>query len=134
MIVDANIPVYWAVPGGHSVQATAIMSRPGLAAPGIILPETANALLKHARAGTIAYDGIAETAETIGSAIETLVPDAILLPDAIAIAIAEKHKIYDCLYLALAARRGEALVTADRRMAALARKLAIETELIEPSL
>jgi predicted nucleic acid-binding protein len=42
------------------------------------------------------------------------------------------HKIYDCLYLALALERHEPLATADRRLASLARSLNIETQLIGP--
>ena len=38
----------------------------------------------------------------------------------------------DCLYIALALKRSEPLATADCKLAALAHKLSIETELIEP--
>lgn len=134
MIIDANVAVYWAVPGAHVECAATIMMRDDLAAPGIIMAESANALIKHARAGTISRMQVGPMISMIREAIGTLVFDADLVPDALAIAIAHTHKIYDCLYLALAMQRREPLATADRKLAALAQKLSIETELIEPAL
>jgi predicted nucleic acid-binding protein len=55
------------------------------------------------------------------------------LENATNIAAEVNHKIYDCLYLALALERGEPLATADRRLATLAKELSIETHLIEPA-
>lgn len=134
MIIDANVAVYWAVPGTHVEYAATIMMRDDLAAPGIIMAESANALIKHARAGTISRMQVGPMISMIREAIGTLVFDADLVPDALAIAVAHNHKIYDCLYLALAMQRREPLATADRKLAALAQKLSIETELIEPAL
>lgn len=134
MILDANVAVYWAVPGAHVQAARAIMERDDLAAPSIMIAEAANALVNHARAGTIERGQIAPMVAMIRRAVDTLVMDADLVPDATEIALAHNHKIYDCLYLALALRRREALATADRRLAALARTLSIETDLIEPAL
>lgn len=134
MIVDANIAVYWAVPGAHVAAATRIMERPDLAAPSLLLPEAANALVNNARSGLIGFEQIAPMVAMIGQAIDLSVVDADLVPDALRIAIAHNHKAFDCIYLALALRRREPLATADRRLAALARTLSIETELIEPAL
>lgn len=134
MIIDANVTVYWAVPGTHVERAAAIMMRDNLAAPGIIMAETANALIKHAHAGSISRMQVEPMISTIREAIDTLAFDADLVPDALAIALAYNHKIYDCLYLALAMQRREPLATADRKLAALAQKLSVETELIEPAL
>lgn len=134
MIIDANVAVYWAVPGAHVERAVAIMRRDNLAAPGILMAEAANALVKHARVGTISHTQVAPMISMIREAIDTLAFDADLVPDALAIALAHNHKIYDCLYLALAMQRREPLATADRKLAALANTLSVETELIEPIL
>jgi predicted nucleic acid-binding protein len=134
MIVDANVAVYWAVPGPHSEAAAAVMGRPGLSAPTLIMPEASNALLRHARAGTLSIAQVPPMVKMIGRAIETLATDAELVPEALELAIEHHHKIYDCLYLALALRRREPLATADRRLASIARGLSIETELIEPAI
>jgi len=134
VIVDANVAVYWAIPGPHAIPATAVMSRADLAAPSLILPETANALINHARAGNIPAAQIGEIVAMIRTAIKVMVSDAELVQGALEIAIAHNHKVDDCLYLALALQRREPLATADRRLAALAETLSIPTELIEPAL
>lgn len=61
-----------------------------------------------------------------------LISDAELLPQAMSLALRMRHSVYVCLYLALALERRETLITADRRLAALAGTLNIPTELIEP--
>lgn len=134
MIIDANVAVYWAVPGTHVERVVSVIRQGNLAAPGIIMAESANALVNHARAGTIFRMQVAPMISMIREAIDTLAFDADLVPDALEIALAHSHKIYDCLYLALALQRREPLATADRRLATLAEKLSIETELIEPAL
>ena len=91
-------------------------------------------LLKFLRAGEISDQQITKAMSQIERTISEFVDDAILLPRAIEISIAANHKIYDCLYLALSIERREPLATADRRLAALAQKLNIETHLIEPAL
>jgi predicted nucleic acid-binding protein len=132
MIVDANVAIYWAVPCPFTQPASRIMSRVGLVVPGIFLSETANALINYARAELIDSAHVPVRVQTIREAIGEIVGDDQLIDPALQLAISRQHKIYDCLYLALALERREPLATADRRMAALARELHIETELIEP--
>jgi transcription-repair coupling factor (superfamily II helicase) len=88
------------------------------------------------------YEIAGERAETIQALLEgrlrVLVTTArataerTLLPAAFGVAARSGHKIYDCLYLALALERHEPLATADKRLAALARSLNIKTQLIGP--
>ena len=134
MIVDANIATYWFVETPLSSAARAFLSRTDLIAPDLVRLEIANALLKFLRAGEINDIQLAKAMNQIERTVSEFVDDAILLPRAIEISITANHKIYDCLYLALALERREPLATADRRLAALAQKLAIETQLIEPAL
>ena len=108
------------------------MSRSDLVAPGIFLSDTANALIKYARAGVIDVAHVPVRVQTIREAVGELVGDERLIDPALDLAIGHGHKIYDCLYLALAVERRVPLATADRRMAALAQELSIPIELIEP--
>jgi len=133
MIVDANLATYWYVPSPFSAAASTYMARSDLAAPQIVLPEAANALLKYMRAGQISADDVFTAVGRIPKVITTLIDDSSLTPNAARLSVAHNHKVYDCLYLALALQRREPLATADRRLAALARQLSIETELIEPA-
>ncbi|SMH45356.1 type II toxin-antitoxin system VapC family toxin [Mesorhizobium australicum] len=133
MIVDANLTTYWYVPSPFSAAASTYMARSDLAAPQIVLPEAANALLKYMRAGQISADDVFTAVGRIPKVITTLIDDSSLTPNAVRLSATHNHKVYDCLYLALALQRREPLATADRRLAALARQLSIETELIEPA-
>ena len=131
MIVDASIAVPWIVETPFSEPARRLRSGECIA-PALLLVETTNALLKYVRIGHIALDGVLAGTLALEIAVTELVPDHMLLPSATRIAAGNNHKIYDCLYLALALERRETLITADRRLAALAGTLNIPTELIEP--
>lgn len=133
MIVDANIAVYWFVPGPCTEGAEEILRRPDLKAPALIRIEAANALLAYLRKELIQVDQLFDALDELNVYIGEFVSDGDLLSPATEIALADNHKIYDCLYLALAMQRREPLATADRRLAALARLHDVETELIQPS-
>lgn len=53
------------------------------------------------------------------------------ITSAIDIALSEHHSTYDCLYLALAMTENLSLLTADRSLAALAKKLGCQVTLFE---
>lgn len=133
MIVDANLAAFWYAPSPFTAAALPFMSREDLAAPQMILPEAASALLKYMRAGQMSAEDVFIAVDRIPRIIRTLVNDAELAPTAARLAVTHPHKIYDCLYLALALERREPLATADRRLATLARKLSIDVQLIEPA-
>lgn len=131
MIVDASVAVPWLIKTPFSAAARGL-SIANLVAPRLLLVETTNALLKHSRVGQITVDCIVSGVAELKRVIPGFVDDEALLPAATEIAATRNHKIYDCLYLALALDRREPLATADRRMAVLAQSLSIETHLIEP--
>jgi predicted nucleic acid-binding protein len=130
MIVDASIVVHWFVPTEFSGGAMPFRSRNDLAAPGIILLEAANVLYKNSRRGLIDPRHCGRSVQLLEYLLVDMVPDGQLLPLALDTALAYKHPVYDCLYLALALERREAFVTADKRLAVLANALGIETLLI----
>lgn len=130
MIVDANIATYWYAPSPLGTASSKYMSRTDLIAPQILLPEAGNALLKYVRVGLISEADLYTAVDRIPRLIGEFVADTALVPAALRLAVEHNHKIYDCLYLALALNRREPLATADRRLAELARRLSIETELV----
>jgi predicted nucleic acid-binding protein len=132
MIIDANVATYWCVQTPSTTAAKVILSRPDLRAPALIRIETTHALLKYLRGGLITHDQFRDGIQGIQDAIVEFADDGHLLGVGTDLALANSHPIYDCLYLALALERREPLATADRRMAALAQKLNIETQLIGP--
>ncbi len=131
MIIDASVAVPWLVETPFSENARRLRSTE-CAAPDLLLMETTNALLKYHRVGEISLDGILAGVQALKIAVSKFVPDDQLLPIATRIASDNTHKIYDCIYLALALQRNEPLATADKRLAAIANSLTIETLLIEP--
>lgn len=131
MIVDASAVVPVLVDHPLAAKARSVLVGSDLAAPALVLTQTANTLWKYASRGGMTAEQINAGIRHIRAVIQT-VPDESLQVQAVRLAIANRHPVYDCLYLALALQRREALATADRGMAALARQLAIETELIEP--
>lgn len=133
-IVDASIATAWFVPIATSSAAERVKERPLLVAPALLRVELVSSLLKYVRVGLLPAEHLLPASRQIGQLVESWVPDEALLPAATGVALKHNHKIYDCLYLALALERRQPLATADRRLAALAHKLAIETELIEPLL
>ena len=132
MIVDASAVVPWLIETPLSTAARRLKPETNRA-PALILLETTNALLKYLRARLIGEDDLRRAIVSLSASLEEVADDISLLPHATRIAATNNHKIYDCLYLALAVERREPLATADRRMAALADSLGIETTLIEPT-
>lgn len=133
MIIDASVAVPWLVETPFSASARRVEMHVGRA-PAFLFIETAHVLLKYHRLTGMPLERVDEGLRQLRAVVTEAIEDETLLFPAIEIAAAHNHKIYDCLYLALALARREPLATADRRLAALANKLSIETELIEPSL
>lgn len=133
-IIDASVATAWFVSITTSKNAEPLRLRQGLAAPALLKVELTNSLLKYVRAGQLPGRQVFAAVEQVGMLVEHWSEDAALLAVATDIAVSNNHKIYDCIYLALALTRREPVATADRRMAVLAEKLHIEAELIEPPL
>jgi predicted nucleic acid-binding protein len=133
MIVDTNIAVHWFVATEFSSAAGRFRDRTDLAAPSLILVEAANTLYKYSRRGKIDPRHCARSVLLLEYQLRDVVPNEQLLPEAIRLALANQHPVYDCLYLALALERREPLATADLRLATIAKTLDIETHLIEPT-
>ena len=134
MIVDANIVVHWFADTEFSNAVELYRERDDLRAPAVILVESANVLYKYSRRGAMAASHCRRSIQTLEFMMAEIVSDSSLLPTAIDLAIANLHPVYDCLYLALAQDREESLLTADKRLASLAKSLGVECHLVEPRL
>jgi predicted nucleic acid-binding protein len=133
MILDTNVAVHWFVATEFSSAAGRFRDRNDLAAPSFILVEAANTLYKYARRGSIDPRNCARSVELLEYRLKDVVPNEHLLPEAIRLALANEHPVYDCLYLSLALQRREPLATADKRLAAVAAAIGVEAVLIEPA-
>ena len=115
-VVDASVAVKLLVDEPDSDAARELAaSGQELHAPRLMASEVANALWRKARVGEM------ERADA-GAAMALLrdMPlrwndDEAVTADAVRLALALDHPVYDCVYLALAHRIGATVVTADRR-------------------
>lgn len=113
MIVDASVAVKILVREEDTVKARALVAYGPIAAPDLLLVETANAMWSKIRRGDLALGDIDLSA--LPTLFPDLVPAADLFEQAFELALELRHPVYDCLYLALAIQRGDRVVTADRR-------------------
>jgi predicted nucleic acid-binding protein len=130
VVVDASVLVRALVRTEGSTAAIESIERNDLIAPDIVLVETANALWRYVQAGRI-DTGMAQLLLKNGAPlIDRLVPSIDLIDNALAIACDARHAVYDCLYLELARSEQAGLVTADKKLAVIARNFGVATDLI----
>ena len=89
-------------------------------APELMLTELANTLWKLHRAPQLQGVNPQELLAHAKGLVDHIEPDRQLQVEALALAIHFNHSVYDCLYLALARREAAILLTADRKLQALA--------------
>ena len=131
LIVDASVAVKWVVPEPDSVKARTLQDEEGdLLAPTLAIPEIANALWKYARRGEITREQACDALHIASRLIGRLIPVEDLAQQAVELAIRLEHPVYDCFYLALAAREGIPVVTADGDLYATARRARIDARLL----
>jgi predicted nucleic acid-binding protein len=117
IVVDASVALKWVLDEPGSDAAAALCDRE-LIAPALWLVEATNALWRSAGFGQITIGEARERlAELLVAPVATL-PVEPYIEEALDLAAAIGHSVYDCLYLALALRHNTHVVTADRRFAA----------------
>ncbi len=113
-VVDASVAIKWVVAEPGSRDALALLDDE-LVAPDLLMAECTNTLWRLARQGILSKAGT-EAALTFFAGVPiTLVPTRSLMPRAFDMAFSLEHPAYECLYLALAERRGLVCLTADTR-------------------
>lgn len=116
LVVDASVAVKWVTREHDTALAKSLVGSDLLAAPEIVLAETANTIWKKGRLGLITPAQAARAVDDLPGFFGALFQVEPLLQRAYAIAQALSHPIYDCFYLALAEREAAPLVTADKRL------------------
>ncbi len=120
-VVDTSIVIKWFVPESDHLSARRLLDdEPVLAAPDLLVSELANVAWKKARRGEI---NIAQARLIVSgfpnSGID-LLPSFAVRERALEIALELGHPAYDCFYIAVAENLKTAVVTADRRLHAVA--------------
>lgn len=123
LVVDASVAAAWILPDEHSEGAEALkieIAERGILVPALWWAETRNVLLMAERRGRIDADVTAEALVQLGRlpvAFDSEPEEGALL----SLARAHQLSVYDALYLELARRKGTALATLDKRLAAACR-------------
>jgi len=120
-IIDASVAAKWVVEEAGSDRARRL-SGVRLEAPDLLLAECANILWKKTRLGDLSRRDASECLALLLRAPVTLADSRGLVDPALQLSFELNHPAYDCLYLALAVRRGIPLVTADERLVSAARR------------
>jgi predicted nucleic acid-binding protein len=114
IIVDASVALKWVLDEDDSLLARALAGR-DLVAPDLLWSECANGLWRWVRRGALPGHVAHERFAALRRAPVALTPAEEVLERALTLAIELGHPIYDCVYLALALKRGMQVVSADRR-------------------
>jgi predicted nucleic acid-binding protein len=123
VVIDASLALKWVLDEPESEAAVALRGE-DLLAPALWLAEAANALWRRSRIGDITADEAGSyLSELMNAPVASLAVEP-YLEAALALATEIGHPVYDCLYLALALRHETHVVTADRRFANAASRLA----------
>ena len=117
-VVDASVAVKWLVAEEDADVAQELAtSGHDLHAPRLMTSEVANALWRKARVGEIERRAAGILLANVADMPVRWGADETVSADAVRLALALDHPVYDCVYLALAHRIGAVLLTADRRFA-----------------
>ncbi|MCP5374222.1 MAG: type II toxin-antitoxin system VapC family toxin [Hyphomicrobiales bacterium] len=117
-IVDASVAIKWFVRENLRNHAMALLNRHGgdLEAPDLLLAEVGNIAWKKCRRGEMTTEQCRLALAGTEDCLSALHPMPLLVPRALAIALALGHPIYDCVYIACAEATGRTFVTADERL------------------
>ena len=115
-VIDASVAVKLLVdePDSDTARELAASGRE-LHAPRLMASEVANALWRKARQGQIERADAGTAMASLPDMPLRWSEDETVSADAVRLALALDHAVYDCVYLALAHRIGATVVTADRR-------------------
>lgn len=115
VVIDTSVIVKWFIAEqGHEEAVRLLQSGERRMCPDIALEETANALRRKLRLNDVSIEQMREAITRLPIYLKNVVPSVELLQAACPLAEKVDHSVYDCMFLALAQREGDAvLVTTD---------------------
>lgn len=120
-MVDASVAVKWVVQEPDSGAARSL-AQARMEAPDLLHIECANILWKKTRLGDLTAREASACLDVLMRAPVTIAGSRELLALALELSLEWRHPVYDCVYAALAIRRGIPLVTADKKLAGVLQK------------
>lgn len=123
LVIDATVAIKWFVAEQDSQAALKLCApRFDCHAPDLLIAETTNLAWQKTMRGEIEAAQATQIAQHLWSYVQNLHEAARLNRRALEIALALRHPVYGCLYLACAELVQGAMVTADRRLIEVVQK------------
>jgi predicted nucleic acid-binding protein len=116
LVVDASVAFKWFVTEPDGGAALHLLDSEQLIAPDLIVAEVTDAAWKMFRRGALSVHQIREIPRRLPACFDQIFPAMLLAEDALQVAVALDHPVYDAFYLALAQRSETVLVTADESL------------------
>jgi predicted nucleic acid-binding protein len=116
VVVDSSVAAKWFLQEPGSPEAEALQRGDDMIAPDLIVAEVLNTIWKNIRMARIVAGQMEFVAASLPKYFFSLVPSQAVASEAGQAAIELDHPVYDCFYIALAARDGCSFVTADERL------------------
>lgn len=114
LVVDASVAFKWFVPEANSGPALALLDQADeFVAPDLIVLEVINAMWARLRGQNDFESIVTEACVALPKMLDSMYPLTDLMPRSLELGIELNHRLYDCVYLALAERQKLQLVTAD---------------------
>ena len=119
-VVDSSVVVKWFFPEPSRPEALRLLylyqeEKIRLVAPVLLVSEVANVLCRRVRRGLATAPAAAEAYRLLRINAPILVDDRVVADEAMRLALSIGQAVYDCVYLALALRRGCDFITADQK-------------------
>lgn len=132
IVIDASaaVGIVLAIPGA-AMFAGPLDSAELVMVPDLFTAEVCNAFWKYRKADLLPLERCEQALEQALELPDHLESSTALHREAFALAVRHLHPVYDTLYLVLARRNNATILTMDRRLAVLARKLEIEVVIPE---
>ncbi|MBX9828285.1 MAG: type II toxin-antitoxin system VapC family toxin [Xanthobacteraceae bacterium] len=123
LVIDASVAIKWVLPEGGAERAMALHEQPEeLIAPTLIAAEIGSVMRRRAAIEELTAREARDAAEIAIGLINRMVPIPALAERALELAMALRHPIYDCFYLALAERERAPLISADKKLIRIAKR------------
>jgi predicted nucleic acid-binding protein len=123
LVVDASVAAQWVLEQDGSARAGALRAESRLIAPSLIAAEIGSAIWRAVRRKAVSRADALVAIEAVLLPFDALVPAEELRRRALAMAIELDHPIYDCFYLALAERENAPLISADKRLVSIGKRV-----------
>ena len=130
LIVDASVALKWLFEEEGTAAALKLLGAEPLTAPDFLLLEAHHVMWKRVRRGDSPEAALHGLESVLTSAFDSFAASGQLIADAARKSQKLAHPIYDCLYISLAEREDAALVTADAKQFAAARKAKVKARML----